>query len=379
MTRLPRLASVVAAVTLLTIGAADGAWAASTPSRSRQQQVKAERAKKAAELNALKSSDAQLEQAVGALATQVKAQSAKLASARQSVDAADANVRSLDDHITKTEGEISGLQSSVTNRAVAAYVTPPRSALAEIAVSKDFGEASRRASLLKQVTNNDRDVIDQLHAKREDLGVAKDKAAAARKVAQQRRDAVKSTLLELSNNLDQKARLEKSLSDRIVAIQAEADALAVEDARITDLIRRSSLARASRGDGSIGGDSRVSGMGLIWPIGGAVTSEFGYRWGRLHAGIDISDPSGTPIHAAKAGQVIFAGWMDGYGNCVIIDHGGGFSTLYGHQSRLGTSDGASVTRGETIGFVGSTGHSTGNHLHFETRVNGTPENPRRYL
>jgi murein DD-endopeptidase MepM/ murein hydrolase activator NlpD len=381
MTRLPRLASAVAVVALLLIGATstDAAWGASTSSRTRQQQVRAARAKKAAELNALKSSDAQLERAVRALADQVKTQSAKLASARQAVDAAEASVRALDQRIETTEADINGLQSAVVGRAVAAYVNPQRNTIAEIADAKDFGEASRRASLLQQVTNNDRDVIDQLHAKREDLGIDKDKAAAARKVAQKRRDVVKANLTELSTNLAEKARLEKALTARIAAIQAEAEALAAEDGRITDLIRRSSLARASRGDGSTGGDFRVSGMGLIWPISGPVTSEFGYRWGRLHAGIDIGDPAGTPIRAAKAGQVIFAGWMDGYGNCVIIDHGGGFSTLYGHQSRLGTGDGASVSQGEVIGYVGSTGHSTGNHLHFETRVNGSPQNPRRYL
>ncbi|MDP8993007.1 MAG: M23 family metallopeptidase, partial [Actinomycetota bacterium] len=123
----------------------------------------------------------------------------------------------------------------------------------------------------------------------------------------------------------------------------------------------------------------VSGMGLSWPLRGPVTSPFGSRWGRLHAGIDISGGTGTPIRAAKAGIVIFAGTMSGYGNVVIINHGGGFSTLYAHQSRLGTNDGASVGQGQVIGFVGSTGHSTGPHLHFETRVGGSPQNPMRYL
>ena len=99
----------------------------------------------------------------------------------------------------------------------------------------------------------------------------------------------------------------------------------------------------------------------------------------MHQGIDIAAPTGTPIVAAKAGDVIFAGGMGGYGNCVIIDHGGGFSTLYGHQSRIAAGDGQSVERGQVIGYVGSTGHSTGPHLHFETRVNGSAQNPRRYL
>ena len=124
---------------------------------------------------------------------------------------------------------------------------------------------------------------------------------------------------------------------------------------------------------------RVSGAGLIWPVNAPVTSGFGYRWGRLHAGIDQGVGTGTPIRAAKAGTVIFSGSMSGYGNVVIIDHGGGFSTLYAHQSRIASSEGQRVSQGQTIGYVGSTGRSTGPHLHFETRVNGSAQNPRRYL
>ena len=111
---------------------------------------------------------------------------------------------------------------------------------------------------------------------------------------------------------------------------------------------------------------------------GPVTSEFGPRWGGFHPGIDIAPGYGTPIEAAKDGVVAFAGWMSGYGNFVIIDHGGGFATAYGHQSRLAVSDGQVVSAGQVIGYVGSTGFSTGPHLHFEIRVNGTAVNPRSY-
>jgi murein DD-endopeptidase MepM/ murein hydrolase activator NlpD len=99
----------------------------------------------------------------------------------------------------------------------------------------------------------------------------------------------------------------------------------------------------------------------------------------MHQGIDISASSGTPIRAAKSGVVITAGTMGGYGNVVIVSHGGGFSTLYAHQSRLGSTQGQDVAQGQIIGYVGSTGHSTGPHLHFETRVNGTAQDPMRYL
>ncbi len=122
-----------------------------------------------------------------------------------------------------------------------------------------------------------------------------------------------------------------------------------------------------------------SAAGLIWPVQGVITSPFGMRWGRMHEGIDIGAPEGTPIYAAAAGAVIYAGWESGYGNLTVIDHGNGLATAYGHQSRLAVSSGETVSRGQLIGNVGSTGHSTGPHLHFEVRVNGVPANPLDYL
>lgn len=125
--------------------------------------------------------------------------------------------------------------------------------------------------------------------------------------------------------------------------------------------------------------SAPSASGFIWPVSGPVTSPFGMRWGRMHTGIDIGVGYGTPIHAAASGQVIYAGWMDGYGNLVFIDHGGGISTGYAHQSSIAVSNGQSVTQGQVIGYVGCTGHCFGPHLHFEVRVNGTPVDPLGYL
>jgi murein DD-endopeptidase MepM/ murein hydrolase activator NlpD len=124
--------------------------------------------------------------------------------------------------------------------------------------------------------------------------------------------------------------------------------------------------------------SGTSSSGLIWPVNGPITSGFGWRWGQMHEGIDIGAACGTPIHAAASGTVIYSGWEDGYGNFVVIDHGNGLATAYGHQSAIYVS-GGSVSQGQTIGAVGSTGHSTGCHLHFEVRVNGSPVDPLGYL
>jgi murein DD-endopeptidase MepM/ murein hydrolase activator NlpD len=99
----------------------------------------------------------------------------------------------------------------------------------------------------------------------------------------------------------------------------------------------------------------------------------------MHEGIDFGVSSGTPIHAAAAGVVVYCGWMSGYGNLTVIDHGGGLATAYGHQSSLAASCSQQVAQGQVIGYVGSTGHSTGPHLHFEVRVNGSPVDPLGYL
>ena len=123
----------------------------------------------------------------------------------------------------------------------------------------------------------------------------------------------------------------------------------------------------------------MSPSGFIWPVRGVLTSGYGPRWGRMHTGIDIGARSGTPIQAAKAGEVIYAGWLGGYGNAVVLDHGDGIATLYGHQSRIAAVEGQVVNQGDVIGYVGTTGHSTGNHLHFEVRIDTKPRNPRPYL
>jgi murein DD-endopeptidase MepM/ murein hydrolase activator NlpD len=118
----------------------------------------------------------------------------------------------------------------------------------------------------------------------------------------------------------------------------------------------------------------------IWPVSGGVhTSEFGPRHGGFHAGLDIAVPTGTPAVAARAGKVAFAGWDGGYGYCVIIDHGDGFKTRYAHASTLLVTSGQSVSAGDPVIKVGSTGNSTGPHLHFEVIENGKPQNPRKFL
>jgi murein DD-endopeptidase MepM/ murein hydrolase activator NlpD len=142
---------------------------------------------------------------------------------------------------------------------------------------------------------------------------------------------------------------------------------------------RRRVSEALQAAGSLDGGPLAGSGRLTWPLRGPLTSPFGPRWGRLHAGIDISAPAGTPIRAADSGRVVLAGAQGGYGLYTCIQHTVRLSTCYAHQSRLGTTSGAFVRRGQVIGFVGNTGHSFGNHLHFETWVHGRPMDPMGFL
>ncbi len=153
---------------------------------------------------------------------------------------------------------------------------------------------------------------------------------------------------------------------------AEVDALAQQSASLAAAIRQSQANAGSTGTG-------VSPSGFIWPCNGVVVSGFGMRWGRMHEGIDIGCGYGAPIWAAAAGTVIWSGWRGGYGNAVVVDHGNGLATLYAHSSTLLVSVGQTVSQGETVALIGSTGNSSGPHLHFEVRVNGSAVDPLLYL
>ncbi|MEO5575478.1 MAG: peptidoglycan DD-metalloendopeptidase family protein [Gaiellaceae bacterium] len=123
----------------------------------------------------------------------------------------------------------------------------------------------------------------------------------------------------------------------------------------------------------------ASAAGFVWPVHGVLTSGFGWRWGRMHEGIDIAVGNGTPVVSSAAGTVIVAGWMGGYGNLVVVDHGGGISTAYGHNTSVTVGVGQQVAQGQLIAYSGNTGHSTGPHVHFEVRVNGAAVDPMGYL
>ena len=360
------------------------AEAATSSERRRRDEARRRKAEAAAKVNALKASDAELERAVAALDSQLRADSAKAAAARQAVAAAEAQVASIEAALARTIEQTTRLETAVRERAVAAYMRPQQSNLEVVLDSASLADAGRRQQMLTQVANTNRDAIDELRAVREDAEIQQEEAEAARQRAADRRKAADRQVQAVSAARAEKVRAEKALEGRIAAFQAEVDGLSREEAALTSLIQQREAAARERASRSATAAvaapaGRVSGAGLIWPVRGSVTSEYGPRWGRMHEGIDISAPTGTPIRAAKAGEVIFVGTQGGYGNITIVDHGGGFTTVYPHQSRFGTSEGAQVSQGEVIGYVGCSGSCTGPHLHFETRVGGSAQNPRRYL
>lgn len=187
---------------------------------------------------------------------------------------------------------------------------------------------------------------------------------------------VRNSLVAAQNDLGAARRLKQSALDSVRQSKdeylQEVNSLLAESASIAAKIR------GAQSGGAAGSGAAPAG-GLSWPVSGPVTSPFGMRWGRMHEGIDIGVPSGTPVAAAAAGTVIVAGWMGGYGNLVVVDHGNGLSTAYGHNTSFAVSVGQAVAKGQTIALSGSTGNSSGPHVHFEVRVNGLAVDPLGYL
>ena len=256
--------------------------------------------------------------------------------------------------------------------------------LVEVIIESDsFQEALERIHYLDAIAQQDKHIAarvkaarDEVHASRERTKVVRARVRSETMIVAVRTRQQRQAKEELLASQRQLAGQRSRQKSQLVATKkqerewiAEANALAAEDARI-----RGQLAAAQSS-----ADTTPSASGLIWPVNGPVVSPFGYRWGRLHAGIDIAVPSGTPIHAAAAGTVVLAGWTGGYGNYTCIDHGGGLATCYAHQSSFAVSSGASVAQGQVIGYVGCTGHCFGPHLHFEVRINGNPVDPLGYL
>lgn len=277
------------------------------------------------------------------------------------------------------------------------YINGRLSYIEVIIGAKDFSDFANRLEMLKRIIDADIKLISSIKTEREEIAQRKAELEADRaKVVELENKAREAQAVIQKKKDEQSAILAKAQNDKAVAEQMQADLQASSNAIKAMLQQRAAeraaaaaaAAAAAQSGGSSGGGgyTYVQGSGQLgWPVSGVITSDFGWRehpiFGRqiLHSGIDIGVDEGTPVHAADGGYVEYSGWMDGYGYVVVIDHGNGMSTLYGHNSDLAVSEGESVGKGSVIAYAGSTGNSTGPHVHFEVRVNGDPVDPQGYL
>jgi murein DD-endopeptidase MepM/ murein hydrolase activator NlpD len=280
-------------------------------------------------------------------------------------------------------------QRELEQRLVDLYQNEEADSFEIILQVRNLGDLLDQLEYFDSIGRQDQRITDEISGLREEMRVArqvtrktKKKVAEATAVVEQKtaeKIAAQQALIAQQQALDE-ARADKQSvlagvrEDRAHA-EEDLDELQAASAALAERLRNA--ASAGGGGGGSTGDG-TSSSGFIWPVSGVVTSGFGWRWGRMHQGIDISAPAGTTIRAVAAGTVIYAGWMGGYGNLTVVDHGNGLATAYAHQSAIYVG-GGSVSQGTAIGAVGCTGSCTGNHLHFEVRINGNAVDPMGYL
>ncbi|HYF25410.1 MAG TPA: peptidoglycan DD-metalloendopeptidase family protein [Baekduia sp.] len=255
--------------------------------------------------------------------------------------------------------------------------------------AKGFGDLLERGEFLQRIRQQDERIITTVRAARTDA------VRTARRLdrLERRQQSLTAAVLSRRNEIaavkqeliDTRVGYQGTKSDKSRALSKVREERHHLEKDLRSLERASARIagqlRTAQGALPAGPIRRGSGS-MIWPVNGTFTSPFGMRWGRLHAGIDIAAAEGTPIRAADSGRVVLlqgTGASGGYGNYTCVAHSGSLATCYAHQSRFATSQGASVGKGQLIGYVGNTGHSFGAHLHFEVRVNGSPVDPMGYL
>lgn len=284
--------------------------------------------------------------------------------------------------------------------------------------AKDFNDFANRVDLLRRVIAADMDLITAIRQQRDEIQQVQQELESQRQKQSVLKENAAQKKAEIEQHKkEQQAILYKAETDKATAEEAYRE-LEASSQSIGEMLRQRAAARAAAaaaaeaeaaaqqqasassqadaGDAGTSDDSGstepdysyqpVSGSGaFIWPVNGVITSPYGYRTHPIfgttiyHSGIDIGVDYGTPVHAADSGVVVEAGWISGYGYAVVIDHGNGLSTLYGHNESLNVSSGQSVSQGQVIAYAGSTGNSTGPHVHFEVRSNGDPVDPSAYL
>jgi murein DD-endopeptidase MepM/ murein hydrolase activator NlpD len=340
------------------------------------------------QLSAVAGQVRELEAGVRAQQARLSVLRGQLAGARARLAALDGTIARQTERLGRLRGEYRVALSRLEQRVRELYMTDGPDALAFVLGTASFADLIDNLDLLNRIGRQDERIAARVKASRDGVADARRRTKAARVEAAHVEAAVASATSEqqgvvsrlvasrdalVAARRDKSATLASIRDDRASTL-AEIDALEEQSAVLAERIRQAQQQSSSvpvvvpSGSGVLG-----------WPVSGPVTSGFGLRWGRMHEGIDIAVAEGTPVRAAGAGTVIYAGWMGGYGNLVVVDHGNGLSTAYAHNSSLGVGVGQSVTAGQVVSYSGNTGNSTGPHVHFEVRVNGSAVDPLGYL
>jgi murein DD-endopeptidase MepM/ murein hydrolase activator NlpD len=327
-----------------------------------------------------------IEDKLTALGDRIEAVEEKLSITREKLEVLREELRLKKLELAEAQAELELEQENFAARAVLSYKSDDLGYVDVLLASSSFEDLISRVNVIHDLLGGNDELVGGLEATRDKVDSEKDAIAKRERAVA---DAVH-LLQDKSDELaDLRAAQAASQAAALALRQEKKGALKGVNKDLAELERQESqlLAESQALTGVVGGSgSTGSGSGaLSWPCSGTVVSPFGYRihpilgYRKMHTGIDIAAAYGVTLRSSAAGTVIYASWMGGYGNVIIVDHGDGLSTLYAHQSRLAVGNGARVSRGQTIGYVGSTGFSTGPHLHYEVRVNGNPVDPMRYL
>jgi murein DD-endopeptidase MepM/ murein hydrolase activator NlpD len=271
-------------------------------------------------------------------------------------------------------------------RLVDIYKESPPTTLDLVLSAKSFQDVIDQIDYLGAIASQDKRVAAEVASAKRQVKVARVKTGVARvKVRDEERlisARVQQQAILVGQLVSSKGRLAGARAGKshlLVVTKKQEQAEIAESEAIKSASAALQAKIQAAQSGNTAPAATASAAGFIWPVSGPITSPFGPRWGSFHPGLDIGVPTGTPIHAAAAGTVLWCGWESGYGNLVVIDHHNGLATAYGHQSRILVSCNEDVAQGQVIGLVGCTGYCTGPHLHFEVRVNGVPVDPLGYL
>lgn len=327
-----------------------------------------------------------IETQVAALRVEERAAERRLADKQAELDVAVGELREAYGELRLLAKKLKVSLDTLRSRLVAIYESGTTEVSDLVFASEDYGDLIERSEYIEQIQSSD----EKLVARVRDLRDRQKKLVLKLKTVKERIEKVRDQIAEEEQALQVARAAVQSREDSLVAARGQRSAaLSQVDERVGRLesIRADLQAEiqaeiaAASGVSTLpaGPMSAPSAAGLVWPLSGTLTSGFGYRWGRMHEGIDIAVAEGTPVRAAKSGTVILASYYGGYGNYICVDHGGGLSTCYAHLSGYASSTGQRVSQGQVIGYSGNTGSSTGPHLHFEVRINGAAQDPMGYL